>query len=75
MAPIPALDQGKAYSFGWGNYLQLGQEDTDPRYQPSLIEAIEEQFIVSAACGGWHTLLLSSKLLLSFSIYSHLLTS
>lgn len=41
-------------------YCQLGHGDSEDRTEPTFVEEMEEQWIIKAACGGWHTLLLSS---------------
>ncbi|PSN33959.1 Protein RCC2 [Blattella germanica] len=56
---IIVTEDGQAMSFGRNEKGQLGVGDTKRRDVPTLIEAIKDHNIVSAACGKNHTLLLT----------------
>jgi alpha-tubulin suppressor-like RCC1 family protein len=58
---------GKCYAFGRGEYGRLGLGDTKSRYNPALVEALKDQFIVQAACGGFWNLFYLSYDLLTYS--------
>ena len=49
------------YSWGWGGYLQLGQDDTDDRLLPTPINELMGKTIRDCAAGGWHSVFLSEK--------------
>lgn len=47
---------GRAWSWGWGLYGQLGHGDTADRQEPTLVSALLQHGSCTAvACGGWHT--------------------
>ncbi|GLD91610.1 hypothetical protein PINS_up000143 [Pythium insidiosum] len=52
--------EGECYSFGRGEYGRLGLGDTRSRYRPHLVEALKGHRVVQAACGGTHTLFLTT---------------
>ncbi|TMW60576.1 hypothetical protein Poli38472_000618 [Pythium oligandrum] len=52
---------GECYSFGRGEYGRLGLGNTRSKYRPHLVEALKGQHVVQAACGGSHTLFLTTE--------------
>ncbi|XP_063223911.1 protein RCC2 homolog isoform X2 [Bacillus rossius redtenbacheri] len=58
---IVITEAGKAMSFGRNEKGQLGHGDTKRRDVPTLIEALKEHNIMSAACGRNHTLILTDR--------------
>jgi RCC1 and BTB domain-containing protein len=54
-------EDGRAYSFGYSEYGQLGHGDKENRSTPTLIEALEGKFVVQVACGYEHSMALTSK--------------
>ena len=53
---------GEVYSFGWGEYGQLGHSDTQNQDIPKLIAGeFQTKRIVAASCCSFHTICLTSK--------------
>lgn len=46
-------------TFGRNPYGQLGLDDTETRYGPTLVPGLEDKNIIGAACGRHHTLFLT----------------
>jgi alpha-tubulin suppressor-like RCC1 family protein len=53
-------ESGKAYSFGWNEFGQLGVGDFITRSLPSLI-SIAGMFVEKVSCGSKHSLLLTKS--------------
>lgn len=53
---------GNVYTFGWGNYGQLGHGDTNDRLIPTLIEHpnLSEKIVTDVAAGWNHVVLLTT---------------
>lgn len=54
-------EDGKVYTWGRNDSGQLGVGDTDVRFVPTLVEALEDYNIVAVATGRSHTLFLTDK--------------
>mmetsp|Transcript_51023 Transcript_51023/g.84714 ORF Transcript_51023/g.84714 Transcript_51023/m.84714 type:complete len:612 (+) Transcript_51023:14-1849(+) len=53
---------GKVYSWGFGRYGCCGHgEDTNHRFTPELIKALERYFIVDVSCGSTHSIAVSDQ--------------
>ncbi|KAF5838268.1 hypothetical protein DUNSADRAFT_3183 [Dunaliella salina] len=46
---------GRLYTWGDGQFGQLGHGSTSPEYHPRQVEALEGMFVTAVACGWWHT--------------------
>ena len=56
------IDDGRVYTFGEGNYGQLGQGDRRTRSSPALVKSLEGKHITQVQCGrGHHTMALASS--------------
>jgi len=51
----------RVFSWGWGVHGHLGQGDTDERLVPTLVSALESQYIVKIAAGYGHSLALTKQ--------------
>jgi RCC1 and BTB domain-containing protein len=49
---------GEVYSCGFNDNGQLGHNDTRSRNSPFLVESLKNKFIVQAACGYYHTMVM-----------------
>ena len=59
---IVCTSNGRVYSFGDGEYGQLGHGDSKEQWTPTLIEALSEgKFVVKVACGWSHSMALTSE--------------
>ena len=55
-------EDGRVYSFGCGEYGQLGHCDFEKKLTPTLVEAkLEGKFVVQVACGLQHSMALTSE--------------
>ncbi|GAM21290.1 hypothetical protein SAMD00019534_044650 [Acytostelium subglobosum LB1] len=55
-------DEGQVYSFGWGEFGQLGQGDTDSCTTPTIIESLMDDIkIIDISCGSASSLLLDDQ--------------
>lgn len=59
---IVCTSNGRVYSFGDGEYGQLGHGDSKDQWTPTLIEALSEgKFVVQVTCGWLHSMALTSE--------------
>eukprot|EP00945_MAST-04E_sp_MAST-4E-sp1_P007226 g7226.t1 len=52
---------GDCYSWGLGNYGNLGHGDTHDVHRPKLIDALKGKMVKMSGCGSKHTLVCTSK--------------
>ncbi|KAE8910583.1 hypothetical protein PF005_g15614 [Phytophthora fragariae] len=57
---VVVAKSGDCYAFGRGEYGRLGLGDTKSRTRPHLVKALKGQTVIQAACGGSHTLFVTS---------------
>ena len=48
-------DDGKLYTWGYGSNGRLGHGEEADLLTPAVVEAIKDEKIVHASCGGCHT--------------------
>ena len=53
-------EDGHMYTFGWGEYGQLGHGDRETKYSPQLVHALQGGNITQVQCGNVHTMALTS---------------
>lgn len=56
------LDQGKLYSYGYGEYGTLGLGGLCFSPVPKLIKSLSDRVIIQIACGESHSLALTGKI-------------
>lgn len=54
-------DKGDVYSWGVGNYGNLGHGSTADQFRPKAIERLKGMLVISIACGAKHTLCCTRK--------------
>ena len=54
-------EDGRVYTFGYGEYGQLGHGDKTSRASPSLVKALEGKHITQVQYGFCHTMALTSS--------------
>ncbi|XP_022086678.1 ultraviolet-B receptor UVR8-like isoform X2 [Acanthaster planci] len=53
-----AISDGCLYTWGWGQYGQLGLGNTQTRDTPTKVKCFrEDRQVVDVSCGGWNTLI------------------
>ncbi|RLN68429.1 hypothetical protein BBP00_00001030 [Phytophthora kernoviae] len=57
---VVVAKSGDCYAFGRGEYGRLGLGDTKSRTRPHLVKALQGKTVIQAACGGSHTLFVTS---------------
>ncbi|ETP35661.1 hypothetical protein F442_16275 [Phytophthora nicotianae P10297] len=57
---VVVAKSGDCYAFGRGEYGRLGLSDTKSRTRPHLVKALKGKPVIQAACGGSHTLFVTS---------------
>ncbi|RLN71142.1 hypothetical protein BBJ28_00000201 [Nothophytophthora sp. Chile5] len=57
---VVVAKSGACYSFGRGEYGRLGLGDSKSRTRPHLVKALAGKTVIQAACGGSHTLFVTS---------------
>uniref|UniRef100_A0AAV1T328 RCC1-like domain-containing protein n=1 Tax=Peronospora matthiolae TaxID=2874970 RepID=A0AAV1T328_9STRA len=57
---VVVAKSGDCYAFGRGEYGRLGLGDAKSRLQPHLVKALQGTKVIQAACGGSHTLFVTS---------------
>ena len=62
LTSIHKPDTGKLYTWGIGTGGKLGQGDEEPRFEPTLVTALHDVFIVRVCFGQSHALALSGTL-------------
>ncbi|XP_060815883.1 uncharacterized protein LOC132907131 [Bombus pascuorum] len=59
---LALTEEGKVYSWGYNDYCELGNRSTNECLTPTLISSVlNDVFVVDIACGGHHSLALTSK--------------
>ncbi|KAK9788155.1 hypothetical protein WJX73_000527 [Symbiochloris irregularis] len=58
---VACCEDGKAYSFGWGRYGNLGDGHRTDRWLPTRITQLEGKRIVTTACGWRHSIVLDDQ--------------
>ena len=53
--------EGALFSFGWGEYGQLGHGDTANQLQPKRVAGLAKERMVSVAAGNTHSLALTAE--------------
>ncbi|CAL4061856.1 unnamed protein product, partial [Meganyctiphanes norvegica] len=53
---VRVKDTGEVYAFGLNNYNQLGDEDTNAKYQPVLLKDFREKIWIQISTGQHHSL-------------------
>ena len=55
-------ESGKAYTWGWNEYGQLGLGDTRTRDEPTAVQYFEDEGIIlkDIFCGAWNTVFMDS---------------
>lgn len=56
---VIVTEDGKCMTFGRNPYGQLGLDDSNTRYSPTVVPGLEDKNIIGAACGRHHTLFLT----------------
>ncbi|KAL3282791.1 hypothetical protein HHI36_005957 [Cryptolaemus montrouzieri] len=56
---VIVTEEGKCMTFGRNTFGQLGLDDTNTRYAPTLVPVLEDKNVIGAACGRNHTLILT----------------
>lgn len=64
-------DHGKVYTFGGGEHGQLGHGDKFNRVVPTLVQALDDEFISQITCGWSHTVVLTPRGICSFGNGEH----
>jgi alpha-tubulin suppressor-like RCC1 family protein len=54
-------EDGHVYTFGKGEYGQLGHGDEENKTSPTLVQALEGKHITQVQCGRYHTMALTSS--------------
>ncbi|CAH0477391.1 unnamed protein product [Peronospora belbahrii] len=57
---VVVAKSGECYAFGRGEYGRLGLGDAKSRTRPHLVKALQGKTVIQAACGGSHTLFVTS---------------
>ncbi|CAI5743899.1 unnamed protein product [Peronospora destructor] len=57
---VVVAKSGECYAFGRGEYGRLGLGDAKSRTRPHLVKALQGKRVIQAACGGSHTLFVTS---------------
>ncbi|CAH0480186.1 unnamed protein product [Peronospora belbahrii] len=54
---------GEVFTFGWGQYNQLGHGSTQDELRPVVVDALRglDSDVVQVACGNWHTAALTAS--------------
>ena len=55
------LDNGALYTWGYGSNGRLGHGEEVDLLTPQIVEALKEEKIVHASCGGHHTAVTTGK--------------
>lgn len=64
-------DDGNLYTFGGGEHGQLGHGDKFNRVVPTLVQALEGEFVSQITCGWSHTVVLTPRGICSFGNGEH----
>ena len=59
-------DKGRLYTWGRGNYGNLGHGNTDSLSKPTVVQSLSDQGIIGISCGSKHMLAITT----SFRVYS-----
>lgn len=55
------IANGRLFTFGKGNFGQLGHGDRSDRLKPTLVEALKDEVVVAISSGGGYSMALTNK--------------